>query len=132
MRIMMLAAALMLSGCAGSPGSGPSSQVEAHFGTYEATGEGGDAAELSGKLVVRGGCFLVDTDTMTYLPLFPTDHVTAPDKETLVYDDQTFRVGETISLGGSATPQDSAVLESAIVPECNGVSSDFWTVAQNS
>jgi hypothetical protein len=132
MRIPMVAVALTLSSCAGSLSSGSSSAVEVRFGTYEAAGEGGDAAELSGKLVVRDSCFLVDTDTKTYLPLFPADHVTAPDEETLVFDDQTFRVGETISLAGSATPQGSAVLEGATVPDCNGVSSGFWTVAQNS
>lgn len=132
MRLGVLVAALMLSGCADeSPGSG-SSRVDVQFGTYVATGEGGDAAELSGKLITRGGCFLVKTGTMTYLPLFPADHVTAPDAQTLVYDDQTFRVGETITLGGSATPPDSAVLNKATLPDCKGTSLDYWTVAQNS
>ncbi|MEW2012645.1 MULTISPECIES: hypothetical protein [Microbacterium] len=90
---------LLLTGC--------TSVDELTVATYTPTGEGGFGAQLVGSLTQSdAGCLTVTSDDSAAVPVFPEDAI-AVDGESIVYNGQTFKLGDTISLtGGIATNQD--------------------------
>lgn len=86
----------------------PDSQwnVKTSVATYVATGDGWDGALLEGNLLLLDtGCLVVreKSGENAFIPVFPVNKEAVEfDGETLRLGTQSFKVGDKISLGGSA------------------------------
>lgn len=91
---------LVTSGLAGcSPGSGDRSSGP--LATYEATGEGGFGALLSGTLTAVDGCVLVEQEDGTLvLPVFADSVEWVAEDQLVRLGRADLEVGETVELGG--------------------------------
>jgi len=128
--LMCLTLALLagaLSSC--SPGVEPPSQL--HAATYEAQGQGGDAALLAGRVSYTGSCLTISTDSGSVLPIFPADEVSA-DAGRVVFRGQLLRPGDQVSLGGGEGVDLASFREQSIVeiPDTCDVDVPFWVVSQ--
>ena len=121
---------LSLAGCSSDKSdSTESAALGEHVGTYEATGDGGDAALLEGTVRLLDSCFTVEQRGVRdgFLPLFPDDEV-AWSGGRLDYDGKTYGEGDAIALGGG----ESGIVDGATIPDdCNTASGlRPWTVTQ--
>lgn len=127
MHLLPVVAALVLAYAAAGCGDGAAAEVARHVGTYDATGEGGDAALLEGTVGLDDGCFLVETASRErFLVAFPRDEVAWRDGG-LRYAGTTYAAGDRIALGGGTGA------ERPVPSACRGAheSLPWWTVAQS-
>ena len=106
---------LALAGCTQHP------NLDEGVVTYDASSGAGNAAALSGVLVFENGCVRLENGT---IPLFPEDE-TSWDGEVLVLNGVTYRMGDTIDVGGGETTRD---VSTADVPDSCG-DGPLWVVA---
>lgn len=127
MHLLRVVAALVLACAAAGCRDGAAEEVARHVGTYDATGEGGDAALLEGTVRLDGGCFLVETAVGgRFLVAFPRDEVAWRDGG-LRRAGRTYAAGDRIALAGGSGA------EWPVPRACRGAraSLPWWTVAQS-
>ncbi len=144
--LMAVATAMAVAGCGGSQGNqksagpGPSGSaveskwtVETSVATYRTTADAWHQALLEGKLeLLDSGCLVITTpnpdgDPFITVPLFPISHEKVEfDGRTLTLGEQTFKLGDTIGVGGSSG--ENGTPEDAIIPSvCAGY--DTWNAS---
>jgi hypothetical protein len=78
-------------------------------------------ARKTGMLTVRDGCLMIDNaNGPATLPLFPYEATWDASTQTLSYSGSTYRVGDTITVGGGAISRESLAQYPGRkdVPEC--------------
>jgi hypothetical protein len=108
---------LVLSGCT------QLSNKDAGAVTYDASSGAGNAAALSGVLVFENGCVRLENGT---IPLFPRNK-TSWDGDVLVLDGVTYRIGDTIEVGGGEASRETSTAD---VPDRCG-DGPLWVVSPN-
>ena len=126
--VLLLTALLVLTGC-GTFGSSPKSEAP-NVGLYDPTGEGGDAALLTGRLETTSECFYVNTGETRYLPVFPRGSAET-ENGALIYRGESFKKGDEVSLTGGEVPPDAAAIAEAEIPTCTDKNVAYWIVAQD-
>lgn len=130
MRIaLVLAVALLTSGCGDNGSPSTDSTSVSGVATYESTGTGGDAALLTGTVAFDDGCLYVEADGGRVLPVFPVDEVETADN-TLTYGQDEYSDGDQIDLGGGTLSRTSEVLAAAAMPDGCTSEDRYWLVAQ--
>ena len=107
---MMVAASL--TGCA--QGALPG------VATYDPSGSGGDAAQLTGMVRDDGDCLSIESPDIEppaniATPVFPRSRVDR-DGGVFVFDGARYGTGDTIELGGGEVPGDADVVRDADIP----------------
>ena len=105
-------AVLTLAGCA-AEGRGPmpgTTPADLPFATYERTGEGGDAALLTGTLELRDGCVVVAADVADpVVPVLPSTAEWDAVEQVVVVEGHRFAMGSVVAWGGGFTTGAPAV-----------------------
>jgi hypothetical protein len=118
--LVMASIACVLSGCTDSTVNKDNGVVTYEVGAQRVS----DTAAISGELTFVDGCLRFTSGT---IPIFPADEVTW-DGERLVLNGSTYRVGDTLELGGGETSRD---VTSANVPARCG-DGPLWAVSPES
>lgn len=105
--IVAALALTVLSGCASSAADAPLNEDNGAVTYQVGSLRSGDSAAFSGVLVFEDGCVRFENGT---IPIFPADE-TSWDGEELVFDGVTYRMGDTLEVGGGQGSRDTTTAD---------------------
>ena len=126
---------MCMSGCS-RPGENPevAATSPSHEGAfqvalYQRSGDGGNAAQLHGKLVLEGDCLNIeDEQGGRFLPVFPSDMVRVNgDDRSIEFEGDVYALNDQVTVTGGVIPEPPDNAE--IAPECTQGTHELWLVS---